>query len=117
AVRREEVDEVVDLPGRQQLAMRPPMLGLPALPTRALRLLPLLAALGARRRPIARRRPVRVRRVLPELLDERGDLALELREPGILRRQLGPQLGDQLVLADQLRLELGYPALGVHRRR
>jgi hypothetical protein len=103
AVRREQRDELVDLLGRQQLALGGPMPGLRAPLALGLRLA-LAPTLPACRRWIARRWPVGVSRILPqpleylrELLAQLGDALLELRAPRVLGDDCGLQLRDSLV--------------------
>jgi hypothetical protein len=88
-VRRVEVDDLVDLLGRQQDTVRTAVSRLT--PSLALAWLPLPRALApARARRIGRRREVRVARIathdleqLRDLLGQRRDLRLELRDPNV----------------------------------
>jgi hypothetical protein len=91
------LDELVHLLGRQLLAPTPPMALLRATLALLLRLRAPLLPITWR---IARRRLVRVRRVLVQLLHQLRDARLEDRDPVRLLRDLR-------VLHGELSLELG----------
>jgi len=117
AVRRVQVDHLVDLLRRKKRTLRTPVPRLPA--TLAAALLVLLLARTCPRW-VGRRRHVRVARVATELLHQLGDLLrqhlhlrrqrrdlpLELRDARISLGNLGLQLGDASVFPPALRLQL-----------
>jgi hypothetical protein len=105
AVLREEVDEVVDLLGREQHAVAPTMVRLTT--TTALALLLLVLASRTRAWRVTRRWEVGVAGVAADLVCQHRELLLDRRDPRVPRGQLHLQLGDHLVLQDQLHLELG----------